>query len=164
MSGNRLSEQEPEMNIANAFATLSRDDLKALLDGGALTLYSVARPMSADHPVTRSAVLATFKFATPAFGAPEGEMETPNFEANPVTAASLGAFGFARATRADGTVVADFSAGAGDREIKLAEPTATPNYPARIVSFKMKAAGDWPERPDYFFAKPKPGYALPSQG
>lgn len=149
------------MNIASAFAELSKDDIKALLDGGTLTFYSVARPMSADHPITRSAVLATFKFAAPAFGPAQDELETPVFEANPVNAEHLGAFGFARAAKADGTVVADFSAGSGDREIKLAEPTATPGYPVKVVSFKIKAIGDWPERPDYYFAKPKPGYAMP---
>jgi hypothetical protein len=150
------------MNIASAFAKLSKNEVKALLDGGTLTLYSVARPLSADHPVTRSAVLATFKFATPAFGPDNGEFDSPNFEANPVNPEHLGLPGFARATQADGAVVADFSAGPGDREIKLAETSCTPNYPAKIVSMKIKPVGDWPERPDYYNSKPKPGYAMPS--
>jgi hypothetical protein len=157
----RFVVQEMGMNIASAFADLSKDEIKALLDGGALVLHSITRPMSADHPVARSAVLATFKFATPAFGPDDGEFDIPNFEANPVDTAHLGVPCFARALKADGTVVADFSAGPGDREIKLAETSCTPNYPSKIVSLKIKPVGDWPERPDYFFSKPKPGYAMP---
>jgi hypothetical protein len=151
------------MNIARAFANLSKDEIKALLDGGTLTLYSIGRPLSADHPVTRSAVLAKFKFATPAFGAENGEVESPQFEANPANVEHLGVPGFARLTTADGTVVIDLSAGPGDRELTLAEASCTPGYPCKIVALKFKAVGDWPERPDYYYAHPRPGYALPNQ-
>ena len=109
------------MNLASEFANCSLDEIKELLNGGTLTVYSVARPLTADLPVDRSGVLATFTFATPAFGPADGEYESPNFEANPVTGTTVGTPGFLRARKADGTTVADFSAGPGDREIKFTE-------------------------------------------
>ena len=65
------------MNIALPFVQCSVEELKALLDGGTLTIYSVARPITADRPVERSGTLATFTFASPAFGAPSDGMKTP---------------------------------------------------------------------------------------
>jgi hypothetical protein len=151
------------MNIATEFANLSTEELKALLDGGALTIYSVARPISADIPVEFSSALAKFTFATPAFGAPNGDLETPAFVEGAVPGAHVGTPGFARATKADGTVVADFSVGPGPREIKLGEVSVSPGAPVKVASFKFGPAGDWPERPDYFNSKPKTGYALAAQ-
>lgn len=149
------------MNVTSEFAQLSLDELKALLEGGTLTVYSVARPITADHAVDRSAVLATFTFASPAFGPAVEGVETPSFAANPVAAASVGTPGFARARKADGTTVADFSVGPGPREIKLAEVSCSPGAPVKVVSFKIDAEGGWPERPEYYDAHPRPGYSLP---
>lgn len=150
------------MNVASEFAQLSLDEIKALLAGGTLTVYSVARPVSADQPVDRSAKLATFTFATPAFNTPsEDGSEVPSFAANPVPGADAGTPGFARATKADGTVVADFSAGPGDREIKFAEVTVSTNAPVKVVTFKFNPEGGWPERADYYDSHPRPGYELP---
>ena len=101
------------MKVTQAFANCGIEELKALLDGGTLTVYSVARPFEPDLPVDRSGVLAAFTFASPAFG-PESEgLESPAFVENPVAAKNVGTPGFARACKADGTVVADFSAGPG---------------------------------------------------
>ncbi len=144
------------MNVASEFAACSEDKIKALLDGGTLTVYSVARPITADRPVDRSAVLATFKFASPAFDA------EASFVANPVPANSVGTPGFARACKADGTVVADFSAGPGPREIKFAEVSCSQGAPVKITTFKFIAEGGWPERPDYYDAHPRPGFAMPT--
>jgi hypothetical protein len=146
---------ENDMNVASEFTACSEDEIKALLDGGTLTVYSVARPITADRPVDRSEVLATFKFASPAFGA------EASFVANPVPASSVGTPGFARACKADGTVVADFSAGPGPREIKLAEVSCSQGAPMKITAFKFIAEGGWPERPDYYDAHPRPGFAMP---
>ena len=149
------------MNVASEFAGHSEDELKALLEGGTLTVYSVARPIAADHAVDRSAVIATFKFANPAFGPAAEDTQSPQFAANPVPANSVGTPGFARATKADGTVVADFSAGPGNREIKFAEVSCSQGAPVKITKFKFMAEGGWPERPDYYDAHPRPGFAMP---
>ncbi|SFI17728.1 hypothetical protein [Bradyrhizobium sp. cf659] len=146
------------MNVASEFAACSEDEIKALLDGGTLTVYSVARPITADRPVDRSEVLATFRFANPAFGA---DVAGANLAVNPVPASSVGTPGFARACKADGTVVADFSAGPGTREVKFAEVSCSQGAPVKITAFKFIAEGGWPERPDYYDAHPRPGFAMP---
>ncbi|WP_454631836.1 hypothetical protein [Bradyrhizobium cenepequi] len=149
------------MNVASEFAGSSIDDLKALLDGGTLTVYSVARPATADRPVDRSDVLVTFKFASPAFGPGSDGAETAKFAANPVTAVSVGTPGFARACKVDGTVIADFSAGPGHREIKFAEVSCSQGAPVKITAFAFIPEGGWPERPDYYDSHPHPGFAMP---
>lgn len=150
------------MNVALEFAGRSEDELKSLLAGGTLTVYSVARPATADSAVDRSDVLATFQFATPAFGPAADGSEAPKFAANPVSASSVGTPGFARASKADGTVIADFSAGPGLREIKFAEVSCSQGAPVKITSFTFIAEGGWPERPDYFDSHPRPGFQMPA--
>lgn len=150
------------MNIATAFAHCSPDEVKALLDGGTLTVYSVARPVSADLPIERSGVLVTFRFATPAFGAAADGLESPLFLENSVAATTVGTPGFARARKADGTVVADFSAGPGDREVKFAEVSCSVGAPVRIARFKFISEGGWPERPDYYDTRPRTGFPMPA--
>lgn len=149
------------MNIATAFAQCRPDEIKTLLAGGTLTVYSVARPISADLPVERSGVLAVFSFGSPGFGPAEGERQAPNFVANPVAASAVGTPGFARARLADGTVVADFSAGPGEREIGFAEVSCSTGAPVRVTRFTFSADESWPERPDYFDTKPRPGFPMP---
>lgn len=150
------------MNVASAFAGCPEEELKSLLDGGTLTVYSVARPVTADRAVDRSDVLATFNFASPAFGPTADGGETATFAANPVPASSVGTPGFARACKADGTVIADFSAGPGPREIKFAEVSCSQGAPVKIIAFTFIAEGGWPERPDYYDAHPRPGFAMPT--
>lgn len=149
------------MKPASPFAASSIDVIKAMLDGGTLTVYSVARPQDADQPVDRSGVLAAFTFASPAFGAPTEGSESPLFTANPVVAASVGTPGFARACKADGTVVADFSAGPGPREIKFKEISCSHGAPVEVMQFKFLPEDGWPERRDYYDSRPRPGYAMP---
>jgi hypothetical protein len=123
------------MNVAAAFASSAPEEIKAALDGGKLVIYSVARPPTADTPVERSGVLATFTFASPAFAA---DPAAPAFETNPVVATGVGTPGFARAFKADGaTAVADFSVGPGNCEIKLSEVSTTPNYPIRLTKLTL---------------------------
>ena len=150
------------MNVTMDFAGCSLEELKALLDGGTLTVYSVARPLTADQPVERSGPLATFTFATPAFGVASDGMESPALVANPVAASSVGTPGFARARKADGTVVADFSAGPGDREIKFSEVSFSQGAPVKLTNFKFIAEGGWPEKPEYYDTRPRAGYAMPT--
>lgn len=149
------------MNVTLDFVSCSVDELKALLDGGTLTVYSVARPLTADKPVERSGTLATFTFASPAFAAASDGLESPIFAANPVPASSVGTPGFARARKADGTVIADFSAGPGDREIKFSEVSFSHGAPVIVTKFKFLPEGAWPEKPEYYEAHPRSGYALP---
>ena len=150
------------MNVTMDVAACSLDELKALLDGGTLTVYSVARPSTADQPVERSGTLATFTFASPAFGAAADGVENPVFAANPIAATSVGTPGFARARKADGSVVADFSAGPGDREIKFSEVSFSQGAPVKVTTFKFIAEGGWPEKPEYYDTRPRSGYPMPT--
>ncbi|UZE50301.1 hypothetical protein [Rhodopseudomonas sp. P2A-2r] len=147
------------MNVTTDLAACSLDELKALLDGGTLTVYSVARPSTADLPIERSAPLATFTFASPAFTAASDGIESPVFAANPVPASSVGTPGFARARKADGTVVADFSAGPGNREVKFSEVSFSQGAPVKIATFEIIAGGGWPE---YYDTRPRTGYPMPT--
>ena len=150
------------MNVTQDFASCSPDELKALFDGGTLTVYSVARPHTADQPVERSGTLATFTFATPAFGAASDGTENPVFASNPVMASSVGTPGFARARKADGTVIADFSAGPGDREVKFNEVSFSQGAPVKVTAFRFITEGGWPERPEYYDTRPRTGYPMPT--
>lgn len=150
------------MNLAIEFADCSLEQLKASLDGGTLNVYSVARPTTADHAVERSTLLASFKFATPAFAAASDGLEKPIFAANPVAADGVGTPGFARAHRADGTVVADFSAGPGDREVKFLEVSCSSGAPVTLTSFRFMPEGGWPEKPEYYDTRPRSAFTLPN--
>ncbi len=121
------------MRVAEAFADATDEEIAAALSGGKLVLYSVGRPPTPDHPVTRSAVLAEYAFATPAFDA----AKTPVFAENPTPAKSVGTPGWARAFSADGASVADFSVGPGATEIKLDSISATPAFPLTVLSLTL---------------------------
>jgi hypothetical protein len=121
------------MRLAEAYANAGVEEIEAALAGGKLILYSVGRPPSADHKVTRSSVLAEYVFASPAFD----DAKTPVFAENGVAAQHVGTPGWARAFSADGAVVADFSVGAGPAEIKCDSISATPGHPLEVVSLKI---------------------------
>lgn len=128
------------MKLATPFSNSKLEDLTAALEGGSLVLYSVARPTSPDHRVERSGALATFTFASPAFGPADSDATPkPLFTTNPVLATGTGTPGFARAFKADGSAVADFSVGPGGAEIKLGEVSTTPNYPVTLRALKLSA-------------------------
>ena len=134
------------MKLASPYLNSALEDIRRALDGGTLVLYSVARPSSPDHKVERSGVLATFAFSSPAFA--DGDSNAtprPVFVANPVTATGTGTPGFARAFKADGSPVADFSAGPGSTEIKLSEVSTTPDFPISLTELKLSLTQDWPE-------------------
>lgn len=129
------------MTLAERFANSSLDEIQGALDGGTLVIYSVARPINPDRKVDRSGVLATFTFASPAF-VPRGSdgNSDPVFAVNPVPAKGTGTPGFARAFTADGTPVADFSAGPGKTEVKLSEVSTTPGYPSTLTKLMLSTA------------------------
>lgn len=129
------------MRLAEAFASATLDDIKAALDGGKLVLYSTGRPVGPDHKITRSEALATFTFASPAFGADPGEegAVAPLFVEGTVTATAIGTPGWARLSKADGTAVVDLSVGPGATEVKLASVSATRDFPVTLTSIKFGA-------------------------
>lgn len=126
------------MRLATSFSNTSLEDIKKALDGGTLVLYSVARPLSPDHKVERSGVLATFTFASPAFGSQNGDGDhAPLLAANPVPATGTRTPGFARAFAANGSPIADFSVGPGNTEVKLSEVSTTPSFPVSLTRLTL---------------------------
>ena len=125
------------MRLAEKYATATAEEIEAALAGGKLVLYSTGRPPTADHAITRSAALAEYCFAAPAFSAETEGVKSPVFAENPVTPTGVGTPGWARAFAADGVVVADFSVGPGATEIKLSGVSATPGFPLKIESLAI---------------------------
>jgi hypothetical protein len=121
------------MRLALAYGTCAPDAVKPLLDGGVLRIFSVARPRTPDEPVSRSALLATFRFASPAFAERDDALSGAVFVENPVNAEGVGTPGFARAYAADGTTpVTDFAVGPAGGEIMLSAVSTTPGYPVAL--------------------------------
>ncbi len=149
------------MKTPVAFDHCSLEELKELLAGGTLTVYSVARPLTPDLAVDRSGTLATFTFAAPAFGETRDGIDSPVFAANPVPASNVGTPGFARLRSADGAVIADLSAGPGDREVKFSEVSCSHAVPVRLTKLKFMTEGGWPEKPEYYDTRPRTGFAMP---
>lgn len=128
------------MNLAEPFVNRSLEEIQGALDGGSLVFYSVARPTSPDRKVDRSAVLATFTFASPAFATGTDGDSGPIFAVNPPLATGTGTPGFARAFTAAGVPVADLSAGPGNTEVKLGEVSTTPGYPVTLTRLTLSTA------------------------
>lgn len=149
------------MNVAKAYADNGVSDLIAQLAGGTLTVYTVARPTSADLPIDRSEALACFTFSDPAFGEEANGQHPPRLVEARVLASSAGTPGFVRARATDGSTVADFSAGPGHREIKFNEVSFSTGTPVSITHFQFLPENNWPERIDYYEAHPRTGYAMP---
>ncbi len=130
------------MKLAEAFASCGVDEIKAALDGATLRVYSCPQPATPEKPVLRNGFLAEFILASPAF---DGETITP--VESPVAGKDVGVPLFVRATKADGTVIADFSAGPGDMDVKLAETSCSIGAPVQIVKFQIRPDRPNPSRP-----------------
>lgn len=120
------------MQLAEAYATKSVDEIKAALAGATLRVYSCPQPVTPDKPIIRNQLLVEFVLGAPAFDGDDVVAET-------VPAKYVGTPLFGRATAADGTVVGDFSAGPGDSDIKLNEVSTTKDSPIKLTRFRISA-------------------------
>jgi len=121
------------MRVAQAFADKSVDDLKAALAGATIRVYSCPQPDIPDKPIIRNGLLAEFVAASPAFNGDElicVEEKVP--------AKNVGTPLFARATTPDGATIADFSAGPGNSDVKLAEVSCSAGAPVKITKFQIR--------------------------
>ena len=98
--------------------------------------------MTPDKPVLRNGFLAEFILASPAFMG-----EAVQLVESEVQAKDVGVPLFVRATKPDGTAIADFSAGPGDMDVKLAETSCSTGAPVRITKFQIRLASPNPTRP-----------------
>lgn len=126
------------MKLAEAFTGASVDDVKAALGGATLRVYSCPQPATPEKPVLRNGFLAEFTVASPAF-----DGEAINLVEGSVPGRDVGVPLFVRATKPDGAVIADFSAGPGDMDVKLAAISCSIGAPVQIVKFQIR-----PDKPN----------------
>lgn len=130
------------MKLAEAYAKCTVEEIKAALAGATLRVYSCPQPEKPEKPVLRNGFLAEFMLATPAF---EGDAILP--VESPVPGKDVGVPLFVRATQADGTPIADFSAGPGDMDVKLASVSCSIGSPVSITKFQVRIGVANPGRP-----------------
>jgi len=130
------------MKLAEAFAKSGIEEIKAALDGATLRIYSCPQPQTPEKPVLRNGFLAEFVLGSPAF---EGDTIKP--VENPVLAKDVGVPLFVRATKPDCSPIADFSAGPGDMDVKLADVSCSTGVPVEITKFQIRPEKPNPERP-----------------
>jgi hypothetical protein len=119
------------MQLAEAYANKSVDEIKEALAGATLKIYSCAQPETADKPIIRNHLLAEFTLGSPAFDGDQVISE-------PVPAKNVGTPLFSRATAPDGVTIADFSTGPGDSDIKLAEVSCSKDAPVTITKLQIR--------------------------
>lgn len=130
------------MKLAEAYAGCGVDEIKAALGGATLRIYSCPQPATPEKPVFRNGFLAEFVLGSPAF---DGEMIKPL--QSPVTGKDVGVPLFVRATKPDGAVIADFSAGPGDMDVKLASTSCSIGAAVEIIKFQIRLGTPNPTRP-----------------
>jgi len=129
------------MKLAQAYQGCGIEEIRAALAGATLHVYSCAQPKTPESSVFRNRFLAEFLLGTPAF---DGETIKPL--ENPVSGKDVGVPLFVRASKPDGAVIADFSAGPGDMDVKFATTSCTVGSPVEIVKLRIRAGAADPPR------------------
>lgn len=119
------------MQLAEAYANKSEDEIKAALAGATLKVYSCPQPATPDKPIIRNGLLAEFVLGSPAF---DGDA----IIATPVPAKNVGTPLFSRATTPEGATIADFSTGPGDSDIKLAEVSCSKDAIVTLTKVQVR--------------------------
>ncbi len=119
------------MELAEAYANKSVDEIKEALAGATLRVYSCPQPATPNHPIIRNGLLAEFVLGSPALDGDQVLVE-------PVPAKNVGTPLFSRATTPDGATIADFSTGPGDSDIKLAEVSCSKDAPVKITKLQIR--------------------------
>jgi hypothetical protein len=129
------------MKLAQAYEGCGVEEIKAALDGATLHVYSCAQPPRPEGSVFRNRFLAEFVLGTPAF---DGETIKPI--ENPVSGKDVGVPLFVRASKPDGAVIADFSAGPGDMDVKFAATSCSIGSQVEITKFQIRLGTTHPAR------------------
>lgn len=130
------------MKLADAYKDCGIEEIKAALSGATLRVYSCPQPTTPEKPVLRNGFLAEFTLGSPAF---DGDALKPI--ESPVSGKDVGVPLFVRATRPDGTAIADFSAGPGDMDVKFAATSCSIGAPVEITKFQIRTGTPNPTRP-----------------
>lgn len=130
------------MKLAEAYANCTVEEIKAALAGATLRVYSCPQPATPEKPVLRNGFLAEFTVASPAF-----DGDTIRMLESPVSGRDVGVPLFVRATKPDGAPIADFSAGPGDMDVKLASVSCSVGAPVAITKFQIRLSVANPTQP-----------------
>ena len=130
------------MKLAEAYANCTVEEIKAAMAGATLRIYSCPPPEKPEKPVLRNGFLAEFMLAAPAF---DGDVIQP--VESPVPGKGVGVPLFVRATQPDGAAIADFSAGPGDMDVKLASVSCSVGSSVAITKFQIRLGVANPSRP-----------------
>jgi hypothetical protein len=128
------------MKLGKAYEGCGVDEIKGALAGATLHVYSCAQPATPESSVFRNRFLAEFVLGNPAF---DGETIKPR--ENPVVGKDVGVPVFVRASKPDGAVIADFSAGPGDMDVKFATTSCTAGAPVEITRFQIRLGSGNPK-------------------
>jgi len=129
------------VKLAREYEKCGTEEIRAALGGATLHVYSCAQPTTPEASLFRNRFLAEFVLGTPAF---DGETIKPL--ENPVVGKDVGVPLFVRASKPDGAVIADFSAGPGDMDVKFATTSCTVGAPVEITKFQIRSGTASPAR------------------
>ena len=107
------------LTLSAAAVTAMADALGALLDGGAVHIFSGARPATPTIAITTQTLLATVPFASPAFGAAVAGVITAHPMTDDADCAASGTAAFFRAVTSGGDPIGDGSVGTSDADCLL---------------------------------------------
>jgi hypothetical protein len=131
------------MNISQLAATAGLDAIKALLNGGTLTMYSGTEPVSPETALSGDTVLATWTFSATAFSSDTTSggytTATASFVSATVTPSANGTASFARLTESNGTTVCeDLTVGTSSADIIIGSTTLNTGVQVTLsLSFKV---------------------------
>jgi len=111
------------ITLSAAAASAAADALTALLNGGAIHLYTAPRPATADTAISTQVLLASPTFANPAFAAAVSGVATAHAIVSDSDAAASGTADFFRAVTSGGATICDGSVGTADADCILSSVT-----------------------------------------
>lgn len=118
--------------------------VKALCNGGTLTIYSGTQPATPETALSGNTALVAWTFAATAFGSDSlssgnevaSATFTPGSSSNPTNS---GTATFARVVTSGAAVVGDFTVGTSGTDIVLGSTTISTGVPVNLTSFQFQA-------------------------
>ena len=108
-------------------------------NSGFIKIYSGTAPANADASLSGNTLLSTLTFGATAFGAASAGVKTANAITSDSDAAATGTATFYRATKSDGTVVAQGSVGTSGADLNLNTTSIVQHGQVQCSSFVITA-------------------------
>jgi len=148
------------VKVALEFVNCGIEELKALLDGGTLTVYSVARPFTPDAPSVE-AVSWRFHLRVARLWPGVRRAGTPSFRRQPSRGEQCWHAGVCAGLQGRRDRGCRFLGRPGDREIKFSEVSFSHGAPVTLTQFKVLPDAAGPRSLNTTKARPRSGFALP---